>query len=111
MFRRRETMIALRARRQSFRIATDLDQSHMEPPVQPQRVLPLLPPPPPTPDWWEPAEPHTTLTRYVHYDVSPFAGGSPPPPSKLARALMSDVVLSILGILSGVAVILMCKYG
>src|SRR5688572_6021341 len=111
MFRRRETMIALRARQQSFRVASDLGQPHMEPPVQPQRALPLLPPPPPIPDWWEPAEPHTPLRRYIHYDVSPFAADSPPPPSPLTRTLTSDVVLSVAAILIGFAVILMCKYG
>jgi hypothetical protein len=42
MFRRsRETIIALRARHQSFRIATEIGRPHLEMPPPPQPAIPV----------------------------------------------------------------------
>ena len=46
MLRRRETMIALRARRQAFRIARQIAHPRVEPPALPMPVVP-----PPSLDW------------------------------------------------------------
>ena len=109
MFRRsRETMIALRARHEAFRIAAEIGQPQMEPPAQPQPVLPLLPPPPPEPDWWAEREP-ALISRYVHYDVSPFASEAPPPQSR--RQMVVQMVGAILMILGGMILIVMAVHG
>jgi hypothetical protein len=51
--------------------------------------------------------------RYVEYADLPFADAEPPAAesSVLLEVLMSDVVLSLLMILAGVGVVLLCKYG
>ena len=100
MFRRRETMIALRARHEALEVTRDIAYPPLEvsPPLQ--RAIPVapgemwyaLPPPPP---------------QRIEFRYEP----APPPKSKLGRFLMSDAVLLLLMILIGVAVILLCRYG
>ena len=98
---RRETMIALRARHEALEVARDV--------AYPPLAVPP-PPAPPLPDlgWieYEPNPPALRGPQYVHYEPAPQ-----PPPSTLERVLMSDVVLSLLMIVLGVAVVLLCKYG
>ena len=66
MFRRRETMIALRARHQSFRIASDIDTPHLDVPLPPAPAIPLEPVVPP---YTGPSQP--AYTRYA--DALPLA--------------------------------------
>ena len=99
MFRRsRETMIALRARHEAFRIATAVDQPHMDAPPPPTPAIPVA-----TYHLARPLLPPSPV--YIEYV------DAPPPESKVARVLMSDLVLSLLLILIGAGVILLCKYG
>jgi hypothetical protein len=96
MFRRRETMIALRARHQAFRIANEVGHLPLEsPPRPPQPAIPIV-------EWRDPPRWRAPVFMYLPPD---------PPKTKLGRFLMSDIVLSLLAILSGLAVILLCKYG
>jgi hypothetical protein len=89
MFRRRETMIALRARHQSLEVARGVAYPPLE--VHPPEPLVHLPP---------------------DFD-------KPPPPPLAAQAgsnrvvdfLMTDTVLVILAIIFGVTTVLLCKFG
>jgi hypothetical protein len=100
MFRRsRETMIALRARHEAFRIATEIDRPHMEAPPPPEPAIPLMP----HEVGYRPAPP--ALPVYIEYIDAPR------PQSPVARVLMSDLVLSLLMILIGAGVIVLCKFG
>jgi hypothetical protein len=92
-------MIALRARHEALEVARDVAYPPLEVPPPPAPALPDL-----TELDYEPL-PHAG-PAYVHYEPVPQ-----PPPSTLERVLMSDVVLSLLMILLGVAVVLLCKYG
>ena len=105
MFRRsRETMIALRARHQSARLASAIDRPHMEAPPPPMPAIPVVPD---RVAYRPPAQP-----VYIEYaDAADDEVTPPQPQSPVARVLMSDLVLSLLMILCGVGVVVLCKYG
>jgi hypothetical protein len=109
MFRRsRETMIALRARHEAFRIATEVGRPHMEAPPPPEPAIPVR-----SGDW-EPGDwkPESRPPMYIEYaDAADEEVTPPQPQSPVARVLMSDLVLSLLMILIGAGVIVLCKYG
>ena len=99
---RRETMIALRARHESFRVASDVAHPHLDVPPPPEPPLPLEatkrpPPPPPIAEFARDSDRLLRRVDEIH--------------SKFIRLLMSDVVLSLIGIAAGFAVILLFKYG
>jgi hypothetical protein len=95
LHRNRETMIALRARHEAFRVASKVQNPRVNAPPPPQPAIPLAP-------------------ATLEYAVPPEPPPQPPidsPPSALFEVLTSDVVLSIAAIVIGIAVVLMCKYG
>ena len=106
--RRRETMIALRARHQSLEVARDLAYPPLEVTPPPMPPLPVV----------EPAITYESVPPppiECDRDVAPpgyvIVENPDAPPSKLFSTLTSDIVLSVLAILTGIAVILLCKYG
>jgi hypothetical protein len=106
---RRETIIALRARHQAFRVATDLDHPHLDPPPPPQPAIPMSSIPP-RPEY-APMPPRGPLYVYVDDDDYDEYRPPDPSPSRLARILMHDVVLGLGIIAAGVVLILLCAYG
>jgi len=92
---RRETMIALRARHEAFRVASKVQNPRVNAPLPPQPAIPLVP-------------------DKLEYAIPAEPPPQPPiesPPSVLVEVLTSDIVLAIAGIIIGIAVVLMCKYG
>ena len=104
--RRRETMIALRARHEALEVTRDIAYPPLQVPPPPAPPIPVV-----SGDWdvsYEPPPRPAGPPVYVEYVYAP----APEPSSTLGRALMmSDVALSLLAILLGIGVILLCKYG
>ena len=105
MFRCRYTMIALRARHEALEVTRDIAYPPLQVPAPPAPPIPVV-----SGDWdlsYEPPPPPAGPPVYVEYVYAP----APQPSTKLGRALMSDVALSLLAILLGIGVVLLCKYG
>ena len=107
MFRRsRETMIALRARHQAFRIASDVGHPRIDVPPPPEPAIPVPPEVVPA------RHPVPVRPVYLIYaDPADDEVTSPQPQSPVARVLTSDLVLSLLMILIGAGAIVLCKFG
>ena len=108
MLRRRETMIALRARHQALDVTRDIAYPPLDVPPPP---VPVIPPNACEDD--RPGRPCVRLHPLCYQIIldRDLERADDRPPSKLVSALMSDLVLSILGILIGLGTILLCKYG
>ena len=101
--RRPESIIALRARHEALEVAREIAYPPLRLPDAPLQGLPV------SPDeiWYSrPPEPQAPPRR-IEYRYEP----APLPTSKLGRCLMSDIVLAIAGIVIGLGLILLCKYG
>jgi hypothetical protein len=98
--RRPESIIALKARHEAMEVSRDI------------AYPPLALPPPPVPAIkMTPAEIDYAMPPSPPEEVRERYEPAPLPTSELGRFLMSDVVLSIAGIVIGLAIILLCKYG
>jgi hypothetical protein len=102
MFRPRETMIALRARHEAMEVSHDMAYPPLALPRPPEPAIKLTPA---EIDYAMPPSPPSPAERRARYEPAPL------PTSEIGRFLMSDLVLSIAGIVIGLAIILLCKYG
>ena len=91
MFRRRETMIALRARRQAFRVASEIEHPRIEVSSAPLVHLP---------------EDFDKLEQAL--DHPPLCDA---PCWKFLHGEIGDILLALVGVAAGLTLILLVKYG
>ena len=99
---RRETIIALRARHEAFRVATDVQHPHLDvrPPIPPPVPKPVLPAMQRRPHYYEPS------ANWQDFDELPA-----PPRMKLFGIDVSDIVAVIIAMAAAAGVVLLAAYG